>query len=73
MTMVKYEHDIVTREFTDRLCDIRSVIVRRQRSFVNMLAVPHRSGTRAEHVCTEHHVTVVITNRDPIHIDPALR
>ena len=38
-----------------------------------MLAVPHRSGTRAEHVCTEHHVTVVITNRDPIHIDPALR
>ena len=68
-----YEHDIVTREFTDRLCDIRSVIVRRQRSFVNMLAVPHRSGTRAEHVCTEHHVTVVITNRDPIHIDPALR
>ena len=55
MTMVKYEHDTVTREFTDRSCDVRSVIVRRQRPFGNILAVPHRSGTRAEHVCTEHH------------------
>mmetsp|Transcript_8636 Transcript_8636/g.29068 ORF Transcript_8636/g.29068 Transcript_8636/m.29068 type:complete len:161 (-) Transcript_8636:4127-4609(-) len=73
MTMVKYEHDIVTREFNDRAYDVRRVIVRRQRSFVNMLAVPHRSGTRAEHVCTEHHRHFCHHKRDSIHIDPALR
>ena len=73
MTIVKDEHDTVTREFNDRAYDVRRVIVRRQRPFGHMLAVPHRTGARVEHVCTEHHRRLCHHKRDSIHIDPALR
>ena len=55
MTIAEYEHDTATQEFADRGYDIKSVIVRHYRPFGNMLAIPHRTGARAEHVCTEHH------------------
>jgi hypothetical protein len=54
MTIAEYEHDTATQEFADRGHDIKSVIVRHYRPFGNMLAVPHRTGARAEHVCTKH-------------------
>ena len=54
MTIAEYEHDTATQEFADRGYDIKSAIIRRQRSFGNTLAVPHRTGARAEHVCTKH-------------------